>query len=92
MPGNIIRILPENTKARIKLGTWEILPIFNVLEKVGQIAAEEMRRTFNMGLGMVLACSPENIDTIRAVFNKHQIKTFEIGEVSIGKKAVEFVS
>ena len=92
LPGNIIRILPENTKARIKLGTWEILPIFNVLEKVGQIAAEEMRRTFNMGLGMVLACSPENIDTIREVFNQHQIKTFEIGEVSIGKKAVEFVS
>src|SRR3989338_8551569 len=74
LPGNVIRILPENTKARIKCGTWEILPIFNVLEKEGQIAVEEMRRTFNMGVGMVLVCSLENIEAIKAVFDNHQIK------------------
>ena len=91
LPDNVIRILPEGTEAHIKLGSWETLPIFDYIQKLGQIEDKEMRRTFNMGLGMVLVSAGENVDAIKEVFEKSKIKTFEIGEMVEGERGVEFV-
>ena len=57
---NIPRILPETLDAEIDMGSWEPLMIFDMIQRDGDIAPDEMLRTFNMGVGMVLIVSPED--------------------------------
>ncbi len=56
--GNIARILSPGMQAIIETGAWEVLPIFELLGRIGQVTRKEMYRTFNMGVGMVLIVSP----------------------------------
>ncbi len=63
---NIRRIVPEGLEPRIDYGTWAVPSIFGFLQSQGNIPDEEMRRTFNMGIGMVLAVSPQTAERIRA--------------------------
>ena len=56
---NIPRMIPDGLAAEIELGTWPVLPIFDVLEKAGNIDHKEMYNIFNMGIGMVLAIEDE---------------------------------
>ena len=55
--GNAPRMLPKGLQARVQLGSWPELPVFQVLQELGGIESAEMRRTFNMGIGMI-ACVP----------------------------------
>ncbi len=57
MPGNIPRILPNGLAARIEKGSWEIPPIFSLIQREGNVEDKEMYRVFNMGIGMVLVCN-----------------------------------
>ncbi|PCS06698.1 phosphoribosylaminoimidazole synthetase [Lactococcus plantarum] len=75
---NIPRMFSDELAAEITEGTWNILPIFDLLEKTGQIAHQEMFEIFNMGLGMVLAISPENLAQAKALLNE---PSFEIGKI-----------
>ena len=81
---NIPRILPEGVGVEIHRGTWTELPIFDLMQRLGNVSDTEMFRTFNMGIGMVVICSEEsrsgiveNIDGCR-----------EIGRVVFGTKEV----
>ena len=58
---NIPRILPKNCEAKIKLGTWDILPVFNAMQSIGNIEQNEMFRTFNMGIGMIIIVSKNEV-------------------------------
>ena len=58
---NIPRILPEGVSVEINRGTWPELPIFGLMQKLGNVSDHEMFRTFNMGIGMVLICAPESV-------------------------------
>ncbi|MBI4180421.1 MAG: phosphoribosylformylglycinamidine cyclo-ligase [Chloroflexi bacterium] len=62
--GNVPRILPEGMTAQFHRGTWTILPIFQLIQQRGKVIQEEMYHVFNMGIGMVLVCSPDNTDQI----------------------------
>jgi len=62
--GNVPRILPEGLSARFHRGRWLIHPIFQLIQNRGNVDQEEMYRVFNMGIGMVLVCSPENTDQL----------------------------
>ena len=64
--------------AEITEGTWDILPIFELLEKTGNLKHEEMFEIFNMGLGMVLAISPEHVAQAKALLHD---QCFEIGQI-----------
>ena len=64
LPGNLPRILPEGLAARLERGSWPVPAIFRLIQEAGQVPEEEMYRTFNMGLGMILAVSPENVDEL----------------------------
>lgn len=61
---NTPRMCPENLAPRIDTKAWSPPPVFGWLQEIGQIEASEMYRTFNMGIGMVLAVSPEQVDII----------------------------
>lgn len=81
---NIPRILPENVSVVIKRGTWNELPVFGFMQKLGNVADAEMFRTFNMGIGMVLICVEEDKE-----FLKNNVgECFEIGRVVKGNKEV----
>src|SRR5436309_1623042 len=62
---NIPRILPNGTAVEIHKGSWPPLPIFEVMQQLGNIAEPEMFRTFNMGIGMVIVCSPAKVSELK---------------------------
>jgi len=62
--GNMPRILPQGTAAQFRRGTWAIPPIFQLIQQQCKVDQQEMYRVFNMGIGMVLTCSPDNADYV----------------------------
>ena len=62
---NVPRALPAGLGARLQLGSWEVHPIFCIIQKEGNVERDEMFRVFNMGLGMVLVCAPENVEELQ---------------------------
>ncbi len=88
---NIPRILPEGTAVEIRRGSWPQLPIFTLIERLGNVAAAEMHRTFNMGVGMVVVCADSDAQTIRTHVESLGVKIYDIGRVIAGARAVEFV-
>lgn len=62
--GNTSRILPENCSLDIDWKSWDNLPIFELIQSVGNISDEEMRKAFNLGIGMILICREENVEKI----------------------------
>lgn len=80
IPGNVPRILPEGLGARIDRSAWERQPIFRLIQERGNVAEEEMYRTFNMGLGMVLAVAPADAEAVRAKLPQALV----VGEVVLG--------
>lgn len=63
---NIPRILPSGCGVRINKSAWPVLPIFKFLQAKGNVPDDQAYRVFNMGIGMVLVCSPENLDRVKA--------------------------
>jgi phosphoribosylformylglycinamidine cyclo-ligase len=84
---NIPRILPDGVSVDIKRGSWPELPVFGVMQKLGNVAESEMFRTFNMGIGMVVICSETDKETI--VSNLPEC--FEIGRSISGDKSVSII-
>ncbi len=66
IPGNLPRILPKGLGARIDKKSWKVPPIFTLIQKKGNVDEKEMFRVFNMGMGMLVVCSPANVDKIKA--------------------------
>ncbi len=79
--GNIPRIIPKGCKAVVQKGTWEIPPIFTFLKERGNISEEEMLRTFNNGVGMILIVRSKEVDDVLARLRSLGEKAFLIGEV-----------
>jgi phosphoribosylformylglycinamidine synthase I len=65
--GNISRILPPGTRAVIETGAWTVPPLFSLLARLGNLDKEELYRTFNMGIGMVIALSPKSAIEARSL-------------------------
>src|SRR5689334_504649 len=85
---NIPRILPEGTAVKIEQGSWDVLPIFEVLQRIGNVSEFEMYRTFNMGVGMVIVCSRSDVDPIKSHFKERGDECYPIGEVVAGNHEV----
>lgn len=64
MVGNTIRIMPQGTAMDIDWNSWDRLPIFDLIQKAGDVDEEEMRIAFNLGIGMVLVVDEANVDTV----------------------------
>jgi phosphoribosylformylglycinamidine cyclo-ligase len=78
---NLPRILPKGCAAEIHLGSWPRQPIFNLLQKIGNIPEDDLRRTFNLGIGMVLAISPKRLDIVSRVLDNLREPGYPIGRV-----------
>jgi phosphoribosylformylglycinamidine cyclo-ligase len=79
--GNTPRMLPEGLAAEIKLGSWPVLPIFERLREIGNIPDDDYRRTFNLGIGMILAVSKRNLAKAWSVLDRLQERSYEIGRI-----------
>ena len=64
IPGNLPRVMPRGTQAIIELGSWPVPPIFSYLAGLGDLERDELLRTFNLGVGMVLAVPPKNLRAV----------------------------
>jgi phosphoribosylformylglycinamidine cyclo-ligase len=88
--GNLPRVLPRNTRARIELGSWPVLPVFRYLAKIGEVNLEEMLHTFNLGVGMILVVPPKNLRQVEAHLKRRREKSYVIGRIEPGKPSVEY--
>lgn len=88
---NIPRMLPENARAVVKLDSFKVLPIFNLIQTSGKIKDEMMYNTFNMGLGMVLAVDKADVNKTMEALSKAGETCYVIGEVVAGEKGVDLV-
>ncbi len=82
IPGNLPRALPESLGAEIDLSAWTPPPIYPFLADAGNVSVEEMRRTFNMGLGMIAVCEPSRIKSLQASLTGQGLDSFIIGKIS----------
>lgn len=87
---NVPRILPDGTAVKIKQGSWPVPPLFELLRRLGNVSESEMYRTFNMGVGMVIVCSPANAKTVATSLRDRGEKCYEIGKVVLGDREVLF--
>jgi len=71
--GNIPRILPEGVAAHLKKRSWDILPIFKLIQKEGAIKETEMYQVFNMGIGITIVCSPRQVAKIVSILPQAKV-------------------
>ncbi|MEM7780627.1 MAG: phosphoribosylformylglycinamidine cyclo-ligase [Pseudomonadota bacterium] len=83
---NIPRILPEHSHAKVDANLWEQPRLMAFLQAQGAIEPEEMARTFNCGVGMVLAVSPANVDAVTARLEEAGETVIKVGEIGTGER------
>ena len=71
--GNIPRILSQGLAAHLRKGSWDILPIFKLIQEKGKIDEAEMYRVFNMGIGMAIVCSPQEVSRLSAALPEAKV-------------------
>lgn len=81
---NIPRILTEGMGVEIEEGSWKILPVFAMLERLGKVPHREMFNIFNMGIGMVLAVKPEDAQKVIEILARHGEQASVIGKITQG--------
>jgi phosphoribosylformylglycinamidine cyclo-ligase len=88
---NLPRVLPDGCAARVRRGSWPVPPVFELIGREGAVPEDEMFRTFNMGIGMILIAAPEDV----AQFEEHLARcgqpAHRIGEIVSGERRVEYV-
>lgn len=92
LPANVLRILPDECVAHIRKGTWEIPSIFSFLQAKGDVEEKEMYRVFNMGVGMVVVLSSDDVDAALSSLSASGESAYLIGEVIAGEKGVQVVT
>jgi len=85
---NLPRVLPRGTAAIIELGSWPVLPIFEHLQTLGNVPQDEMLRTFNMGLGMLLVVPSKKFKKAQTVLERVGEKAYTVGRIVKGERKV----
>ncbi|EOS55047.1 phosphoribosylformylglycinamidine cyclo-ligase [Paenibacillus barengoltzii] len=87
---NIPRVLPEGVDVEINCGSWPILPIFDLLQKKGNVSNRDMFTTFNMGIGLVIVVAEDQAEAAVAALKQAGETPYVIGKVTEGQRAVTF--
>ena len=90
LPGNIPRVLPDTLECHIDPNAWHRPEIFQWLQSEGQVADDEMWRTFNCGIGLIIIVSPENAAKAKALLDQCGETAFHIGQIQAGRAGVVF--
>jgi len=83
--GNLPRVLPQGLGAVVRRGSWEVPPIYRLIQAQGRVGDDEMHRTFNMGIGMVAVVSPEDLHDVEHSLERRGETSFAIGRVARGE-------
>ena len=86
---NIPRVMPDNTQAVIKVNSWQRPPVFDWLQQNGNVAENEMYRTFNCGIGMTLIIDKADVESCLNHLNDHDLDVNVIGHITEGNGAPE---
>ena len=91
IPGNLVRVLPDNCCATIDKSTWPNLPIFEYLKKAGGIDADDIYSALNMGIGYILVVPEAEADSISDELKSLNQTVYRIGQISTGDKKVTLI-
>ncbi len=86
---NIPRMIPQGLKAVVQKGTWPVLPIFNLLQELGEVVEKDMYNTFNMGIGMVMAVDAASASGVVSALEAAGEKAYVIGRIAEGEGGIE---
>ena len=89
--GNLPRVLPEGCRARVDRRSWPVPAVFTALAEAGQVSAQEMFRTFNMGIGFVVVVPAAAADRAASVLAKAGETVYRLGEIVAGDRGVDLV-
>jgi phosphoribosylformylglycinamidine cyclo-ligase len=87
---NLPRVLPKGIGAVVEIGSWPLPPLFEHLQKLGNVPQDEMMRTFNMGIGMVLVVPSKKFKKTQTLIDRAGEKAFIIGRVVKGDRKVSY--
>ena len=90
IPGNLVRILPAGCEAVVDPGSWELPPLFSMLQRAGGISTEEMRDVFNLGVGLIAVLPPQSVRAAQAAAAADGVATWTMGEIRPGTQVVRF--
>jgi phosphoribosylformylglycinamidine cyclo-ligase len=90
IPGNLVRILPPGCEAVVEPGSWEIPPLFHILQREGAVSTEEMRDVFNLGVGLIAVLPPQAVPAAQAAAHADGVATWTMGEIRPGSQTVRF--
>ncbi len=88
---NVPRMLPDNLRAVIKKGSWKILPIFELMQKMENVPERDMYNTFNMGIGMIVAVDADKAEMAVKCLEEAGETVYVIGELVKGEKGVDII-
>ena len=86
---NIPRVLPKSLDVVIRKGSWDMLPIFQIIEQKSGVPDEELYQVFNMGIGMVAIVAADKADAVLKFIRAQKHKAWVIGEVVKGRRQVQ---
>jgi phosphoribosylformylglycinamidine cyclo-ligase len=87
---NLPRVLPKGTAAVIEMGSWPVPPVFEHMQKLGNISQAEMMRTFNMGIGMLLVVPAKKFKRVQGTVDRAGEKAYTIGRIVGGERTVTY--
>jgi phosphoribosylformylglycinamidine cyclo-ligase len=87
---NLPRVLPKGTSAVVEIGTWPVLPVFTHLQNIGNVPQDDLMRTFNMGIGMVLVVPAKKFKRVQSIIEKSGEKSYLIGRIIRGDRKVSY--
>lgn len=88
---NVPRMLPDNLRAVIRKGTWDVLPVFGMMQKKADLSEHDMYNTFNMGIGMIVAVDAGKADEAVKCLEACGEKAYIIGELADGECGIDII-
>lgn len=89
LPGNVPRCLPDGTRAVLNESKWKRAPIFDVLQKLGEVERNEMFNTFNMGLGMTVIVAEADVKAALELLSSRGLQAWDVGVIEAGTPGAE---
>jgi phosphoribosylformylglycinamidine cyclo-ligase len=90
LPGNLPRILPEGVRAGIRNGSWPVPKIFGLIERLGGVPRDDMKKTFNMGIGFIIIVDRTAAQDVINMLRKSGYRAYLIGNIEKGGKGVRY--